>query len=194
MGTSGAETGAINEPEKVELAVVVPLFLAGLMGHELGSALLTLANTCILAAVHFVLRTLIKGSLMLLAFYGVLSTCVVDPLQDNAREWVASLPVGVRKGVLDAGEASGSRGFVPRRVSAEMEFTSGGCLCAICLEQIQGPVMLPCDHTFCGPCIGRWSSSSRHVVGSPTCPCCRKSYHLPVSGVFDRLVENMRSY
>ncbi len=45
-----------------------------------------------------------------------------------------------------------------------------GSECAICLETIANPVLLPCKHQFCFPCI-KAHNYSRDLEG--TCPLCR---------------------
>mmetsp|Transcript_24298 Transcript_24298/g.45985 ORF Transcript_24298/g.45985 Transcript_24298/m.45985 type:complete len:210 (-) Transcript_24298:17-646(-) len=47
--------------------------------------------------------------------------------------------------------------------------------CSICMEE-DGPSMalLPCGHTFCEPCIARWSVSGSHYSGK--CPVCRSDF------------------
>ena len=173
MALSRAEASVVCEPETFELAVVVPLFLAGFAGHELYSALLTVANSIFVCAARCVLRLLIKGSLMLLAFYGVISACVVEPmLGTDVREW-STRHLGARKstaGIIGTKDS--------RRIIFQTLLASGGAFepCAICLDQIKVPLVLPCAHVFCVPCISRWSSSSRRMSGSATCPCCRNNF------------------
>ncbi len=42
--------------------------------------------------------------------------------------------------------------------------------CAICLEHVECPVVLPCSHKFCFPCLNM-HNNSLHLEG--TCPLCR---------------------
>ena len=42
--------------------------------------------------------------------------------------------------------------------------------CYVCLARLGSrgaPAALPCGHSFCGPCAGRW------LAGHDTCPTCR---------------------
>ena len=39
--------------------------------------------------------------------------------------------------------------------------------CSICLEYINQPKKLVCEHTFCNECIRTWLKLQK------TCPCCR---------------------
>ncbi|XP_029455051.1 E3 ubiquitin-protein ligase RNF213 isoform X2 [Rhinatrema bivittatum] len=40
--------------------------------------------------------------------------------------------------------------------------------CSICLSDLKEPVCLPCDHTYCKACIGRWL-----IPGQMICPYCK---------------------
>ena len=45
--------------------------------------------------------------------------------------------------------------------------------CAICLEEtITNPVVLPCGHTFCFSCVGKYQQSYTSKEGA-SCPYCR---------------------
>ena len=54
--------------------------------------------------------------------------------------------------------------------------------CLICLEAIQNPVHLPCNHSFCAPCLEGWRSkygtNTPHIHDGndveKTCPKCRR--------------------
>ena len=48
--------------------------------------------------------------------------------------------------------------------------------CAICLEKLTDPRMLPCQHTFCLKCLA--SVLERHGTSMP-CPSCRQVYAAP---------------
>ena len=43
----------------------------------------------------------------------------------------------------------------------------GKWICPICLDQLQQPVVTPCGHVFCWPCITEWLRR-----GQNECPCC----------------------
>lgn len=45
--------------------------------------------------------------------------------------------------------------------------------CAICCDLFREPVMLPCMHHFCKPCISRYW---RGTQGPVSCPQCRKEF------------------
>ncbi len=45
-------------------------------------------------------------------------------------------------------------------------------MCSICTKIKKEPTALPCQHSFCRECIGRWTISKEH----PTCPMCRAPY------------------
>mmetsp|Transcript_3340 Transcript_3340/g.9680 ORF Transcript_3340/g.9680 Transcript_3340/m.9680 type:complete len:420 (-) Transcript_3340:2550-3809(-) len=47
------------------------------------------------------------------------------------------------------------------------ELTETGHQCAICHDNIQGPIKLHCNHIFCDECISEW------LEREGTCPCCR---------------------
>ncbi|KAM3174133.1 hypothetical protein ACTXT7_011157 [Hymenolepis weldensis] len=44
--------------------------------------------------------------------------------------------------------------------------------CPICMEKLNNPVMLPCQHCFCWRCI---SACAQKINSS--CPLCKKSFH-----------------
>lgn len=49
--------------------------------------------------------------------------------------------------------------------------------CSICYETFKdlegaAPMVLPCNHVFCQPCIFRWHNVDNHQ----TCPCCRSAF------------------
>jgi RING-type zinc-finger/Ankyrin repeats (many copies) len=47
-------------------------------------------------------------------------------------------------------------------------------ICSICLEKLNKPVKLPCNHSFCTPCLDQWRSKySVHDLTSKKCPQCR---------------------
>ncbi|XP_062598811.1 E3 ubiquitin-protein ligase TRIM33-like [Saccostrea cucullata] len=58
------------------------------------------------------------------------------------------------------------------------------CHCPICLEEVRKPKYLPCYHTFCGPCIQTYISSTAahketNTVQSIECPVCRRCVDAP---------------
>ncbi|XP_066049780.1 tripartite motif-containing protein 59 [Chamaea fasciata] len=53
--------------------------------------------------------------------------------------------------------------------------------CAICCEIFSEPRVLPCSHTFCGPCVQRLLRSPR-AGRSPGCPSCRAPLAVPAAG------------
>ena len=54
--------------------------------------------------------------------------------------------------------------------------------CPICFETLRQPRTLPCQHTFCDPCLRRHltASGSHRTL---TCPTCRSNVNLKRSGV-----------
>lgn len=56
--------------------------------------------------------------------------------------------------------------------------------CPICLEDFVNPKALPCLHTFCKLCIGKYIHSSSNCLGSSVtfhCPVCRKAVNTTIS-------------
>jgi len=71
----------------------------------------------------------------------------------------------------------------------ELELVPDQGTCAICLDDVQGPLQLKCLHTFCGPCLegqlrARWHGS-RLTFGYLNCGLCR----VPLAS--ESLVEQM---
>lgn len=64
-------------------------------------------------------------------------------------------------------------------------------MCPICHVPFIDPIVLDCDHTFCGDCFDTYHTS---VSGSDRsrCPACR-AYHLGGSRRANRLIRNMAS-
>lgn len=64
-------------------------------------------------------------------------------------------------------------------------------MCPICHIPFIDPIVLDCDHTFCGDCFDTYHTS---VSGSDRsrCPACR-AYHLGASRRANRLIRNMAS-
>jgi hypothetical protein len=193
MEYPGADAAAVCEPETLELAVIMPLFLAGFAGNELSSALLSMVNSFFVAAIHCFLRTLIKGSLMLFVFYGVISACAVEPSQESNVQVLATIPSRDRK------ESDCFLSTRDLRQTAFHAITMSGKghygPCAICLDEMKEPLILPCAHAFCAVCIGRWSRSSRLIEGGPKCPCCRRNFeafpHFPRNNVLNFLLYKL---
>nr|CAH0107848.1 unnamed protein product [Daphnia galeata] len=52
--------------------------------------------------------------------------------------------------------------------------------CAICLEQLNRPTMLPCQHTFCLACLRIYARKKSKVI---VCPTCRLDVTLPLEGI-----------
>ena len=68
---------------------------------------------------------------------------------------------------------------MPKRASSPKDRAAASraeLTCAVCLELLEGPVVLPCGHAFCVACVYR--SCASHV----RCPTCRGAIH----GVDDR--------
>ena len=70
--------------------------------------------------------------------------------------------------------------------------------CLICTEPFQNPKVLPCHHTFCGPCLERYLQSYQVSGEDPVktfpCPICRQSVPFPdLDGQFqDAAVEEIQ--
>ncbi|XP_032781467.1 RING finger protein nhl-1-like [Daphnia magna] len=52
--------------------------------------------------------------------------------------------------------------------------------CAICLEQLRRPTMLPCQHTFCLACLRIYAEKKSTTI---SCPTCRLQVALPLEGI-----------
>ena len=48
--------------------------------------------------------------------------------------------------------------------------------CAVCTNLLKEPVALPCNHSFCRECIGRWISDKENKHEEVTCPMCRSAF------------------
>lgn len=59
----------------------------------------------------------------------------------------------------------GSLPFGQRASAGEVEAAGG--MCAICHDDLDRAVALPCSHAFCGACINRW------LAKKASCPVCR---------------------
>ncbi|XP_070567593.1 tripartite motif-containing protein 3-like [Ptychodera flava] len=53
-------------------------------------------------------------------------------------------------------------------------------LCAICMERLKTPKILPCQHTFCEHCLTEWVKANN---GQLICPTCKNQWPLPSGGV-----------
>ncbi len=53
--------------------------------------------------------------------------------------------------------------------------------CALCIDRLQKPKVLPCQHSFCQGCLKLWADRSEDLTLS--CPVCRKEYTLNENGV-----------
>ncbi|XP_076066660.1 uncharacterized protein LOC143040014 isoform X2 [Oratosquilla oratoria] len=60
------------------------------------------------------------------------------------------------------------------------EYLEEELTCAICLERLHRPKLLPCKHTFCLLCLQNYVNTCRT---SFTCPSCRGAVQLPAEGV-----------
>ena len=49
--------------------------------------------------------------------------------------------------------------------------------CAVCYEDIEQEVVLPCNHSFCKDCILNWSKQNIFQLNE-TCPLCRNQFKL----------------
>ena len=54
--------------------------------------------------------------------------------------------------------------------------------CAVCLDRLTKPKVLPCLHTYCKTCIEDIVAKSREK-GTVNCPQCRESHPLPEKGI-----------
>ena len=55
--------------------------------------------------------------------------------------------------------------------------------CPLCLDTFEDPRVLTCQHTYCGKCLEALISRMRGVSPTLTCPECRKTTDVSVSGV-----------
>ena len=53
--------------------------------------------------------------------------------------------------------------------------------CVLCIDRLQKPKVLPCQHSFCQSCLKLWAARSEDLTLS--CPVCRKEYTLNEQGV-----------
>ncbi|CAJ0942345.1 unnamed protein product, partial [Mesorhabditis belari] len=52
--------------------------------------------------------------------------------------------------------------------------------CPICLDRYKQPKLLPCQHTFCHPCLESCADTLHHAL---KCPECRAEHKIPYDGV-----------
>jgi hypothetical protein len=58
--------------------------------------------------------------------------------------------------------------------------------CSICLDRIQNPKVLPCQHSFClDPCLRGIAAAHEGRNGFLRCPECRAEHQIPYYGVDD---------
>jgi len=58
--------------------------------------------------------------------------------------------------------------------------------CAICLDDIISPRLLPCIHAFCLECLEGYCRSLDRLAGDDVpCPQCRTEFNIPKNGVAD---------
>eukprot|EP00057_Strongylocentrotus_purpuratus_P005056 XP_003730096.1 PREDICTED: tripartite motif-containing protein 2 [Strongylocentrotus purpuratus] len=52
--------------------------------------------------------------------------------------------------------------------------------CPLCIDRLQKPKVLSCQHTFCVGCLELWVAKNNDQL---SCPVCRNEYELPQAGV-----------
>lgn len=99
----------------------------------------------------------------------------------------------VRPGARRTPSVEGTRG--PARPAVDLRALEcvtdydSNLMCPICHVPFIEPVVLDCDHTFCGDCFGEYRNGGPSTDRS-RCPSCR-SYHLGGSRKASRLIKNM---
>lgn len=78
----------------------------------------------------------------------------------------------VRRGDLERGKFA-----TPQEVAE-----AGSPDCSICYERMVRPVLLPCEHMFCGECVTEWLEREH------TCPLCR--LEIPTTNPIPRSLRN----
>lgn len=58
--------------------------------------------------------------------------------------------------------------------------------CAICLDLLAAPTILPCSHSFCGSCLDSHRTTSDN--DSCACPICRQNFE---SIIFEKLLDDL---
>ncbi|CAM9135532.1 unnamed protein product [Ectocarpus fasciculatus] len=81
----------------------------------------------------------------------------------------------VRRGELDRGKLA-----TPEEVAE-----AGSPDCSICYDRMSRPLLLPCNHLFCGECVAEWLERER------TCPLCRAE--VPSSNPIPRSLRDGRT-
>ena len=61
--------------------------------------------------------------------------------------------------------------------------------CAICLEMLRDPRMLPCQHTFCLECLEKFSKLGNGITID--CSLCKRTHDLPSENGAKGFPENM---
>lgn len=51
--------------------------------------------------------------------------------------------------------------------------------CSICLDRYKNPKLLPCQHTYCLPCLDNYADTAHHNL---KCPECRSEHSIPYEG------------
>jgi len=54
--------------------------------------------------------------------------------------------------------------------------------CGICIGDLTDARVLPCVHTFCLKCIGKWSLQNKQTGEKVSCPICREEFEIPEGG------------
>ncbi|CAM9611054.1 unnamed protein product [Pylaiella littoralis] len=81
----------------------------------------------------------------------------------------------IRRGDLDRGKFA-----TPEEVSEV-----GSPDCSICYDRMERPLILPCNHIFCGECVAEWLEQER------TCPLCRAE--VPTSNPIPKALRDGRT-
>ncbi|KAM1763871.1 hypothetical protein ACFX11_003174 [Malus domestica] len=80
--------------------------------------------------------------------------------------------------------------------SRDMEDNQASCFkCNICLELAdQDPILTPCGHLYCWPCLYRRLCARSSLLNKPRCPVCRavvkKNKLIPISGITKLLLDS----
>ena len=63
--------------------------------------------------------------------------------------------------------------------------------CAICLEMLRDPRMLPCQHTFCLECLEKLSKMNLGNGKTLDCSLCKRTHDLPIQNGVKGFPKNM---